>query len=173
MLERLLIVPAALAALLGFGAVWLTLRLVSRKWLRWTIAGPVLAASSLAALFFALALYGIWFPHGEYDIKSPSGRYLVSATVGTRNCQSCIRLALKDSAGQSLGFYDTNASNAMKWTVGWMQAADIVVLYSADVGSTAYTISARGKLIPLPETPEIRDRGEQLRKLRFPRSSDP
>lgn len=126
-------------------------------------AGTVLVLAVVGALLFA----GIWLFHPvpQRDLKSPSGKYLLTATVD-RNT-STVRLHLKDPKGQPLASQRTTASDVMKWALGWMPAADTVVLYSSDAGTLCYAVTPAGKLSAIKVTPALDHRAQELKKEKY------
>ncbi len=130
---------------------------------RHLFAGTSLVLAALGALLLTGIL--LFHPVRQPDLKSPSGKYLLTASVDKNT--STLRLHLKDPKGQPLASERTRASDFMKWAVGWMPDADTVVLYSGDAGTLAYTISSAGKLTATKVTPMIDHRAQELKKEKY------
>ena len=86
----------------------------------------------------------------EETHSSPNGSYTVNVRIGNRNDPSdtsILMFELIDKNGKELDYFRTGASDVMKWIVSW-QDDSTVVMYSADIGLFALSVSENKKLIP-------------------------
>jgi hypothetical protein len=101
---------------------------------------------------------------------SPSGNYLVSASVNKDKSDKtkylCLKLYLWNNSQDKLFSLQTEASSTMKWALGWMETADIVVLYSSDIGTRAYSIN-NNRLDPIELSQDIIKRGDDLKYKKY------
>lgn len=104
-------------------------------------------------------------------VVSPSGKYKAAATVNRdrtdRTKYLCLKLHISDAAETQVTVIQTSASNTAKWALGWMPNKDIVVLYSADIGTQAYRPAAKGIFNSVEVTDEIIRRGKQLKEEKY------
>ncbi|MGK7888186.1 MAG: hypothetical protein AB4042_02565 [Leptolyngbyaceae cyanobacterium] len=124
-------------------------------------------------LMFALPLFLISCRQPAFvfaPLPSPSGQYFVDVTVNQSNTDPatylCLVLHLLDGQRQERSRLQTTASNRMKWAIGWMPDPDIVVLYSSDIGTTAWSVST-GDFEAMTVSPAIRRWGEQLKSDKY------
>ncbi len=76
-------------------------------------------------LLMVLAVSGCSRPDfSARTVVSPSGRYQIKVTINRDQADKskylCLRLHLLDSAGSDLFQLQTDASDRMKWAVGWL-----------------------------------------------------
>ncbi len=73
-------------------------------------------------------------------------------------------LAVTGSDGEEIGRIPTSASNRMRWAVGWHDDSTIV-LYSSDIGVTAWKIGDDGQLVEVPQplSENVKATGERIR----------
>ncbi|WP_133257081.1 hypothetical protein [Hymenobacter edaphi] len=80
----------------------------------------------------------------EGPFPSPSGAYAVVAKVNRmhkeRDDYADVKLLLLNREKQVIDSVNSKAGDASKWAAGWMPNGDTVVLYSADIGSKAWSI---------------------------------
>ena len=55
----------------------------------------------------------------------------------------------------------------MKWAEGWMSDEDVVVLWSSDIGTTAYAVKGQELLRQDEVSNEIRTRARELYKSKY------
>ena len=97
---------------------------------------------------------------------SPSGDYGIYATVNGPS-DTLVTLHLVDASGKELYATSTGVSDAMKWAEGWMPKDDVVVLWSSDIGTSAYVVDA-AVLVRLSEiSDEIRIRARELYESKY------
>ena len=106
-------------------------------------------------------------------IPSPSKKYKIQSTVNTdktdRTKYLCIKLHLLDTKGKELFQLQTSASTTMKWALGWMEKDDILILYSSDIGTNAYTIE-NSMIKRVNTTEEFITYGNYLKKKKYKKS---
>ena len=104
-------------------------------------------------------------------VFSPSGKYKAAAEVNfdrkDKTKYLCLKLHLSDAAAKQVTVIQTSASDTQKWALGWMPDEDIVVLYSADIGTRAYRPAAKGIFNSVEVTDEIIRRGKQLKEEKY------
>ena len=107
----------------------------------------------------------------RYSYGSSSGNYQVIVTTNRDKTDEtkylCLQLHLADAGGRELHVLQTGASNTMKWALGWMPEKDVVVLYSSDIGTTAYELTPEGRLRQVNATDQIVVRGKQLNGQKY------
>lgn len=127
------------------------------------------------ALFFVLILTSLYGCAQRTDLdnklSSPSGKYQISASVNHSKDDPrkylCLKLFLFDSSGNLLKAEQTGVSDTMKWALGWMDKEDVVVLYSSDIGTSAYDVKLDGLHIISELTPLIESRAVELKSEKY------
>ncbi len=105
-------------------------------------------------------------------IAAADRRHAVQATVNTEKTDPakylCVRLRVLAADGQVLQEIQTAASVLMKWAMGW-HGSDTIVLYSSDVGPSAWKETGAGTWEPVayPLPAEIKKRSEELRQKKY------
>lgn len=99
----------------------------------------------------------------EGPFKAPSNRYFVIAKVNQSNEKldnyADVRLFLLDQQQQVIDSVNSGAGDFSRWAAGWMSNADTVVLFSSDIGTSAWRIKdGRFEKLPL-EDDTVRARG--------------
>ncbi len=99
----------------------------------------------------------------EGPFKAPSNKYSVIAKVNQSNEEldnyADVRLFLLNQQKQVIDSVNSGAGDFSKWAAGWMSHADTVVLFSSDIGTSAWRIKDdRFEKLPL-EDDTVRARG--------------
>ena len=110
-------------------------------------------------------------PAPTTPIPSPSGKYLVHATINReksdRTKYLCVRLILTRLTGETITETQTGASHVHKWAIGWMTNQDVIILQSSDIGTHAYEITTNETVSDIPVTPEMENRAQLLKKEKY------
>jgi hypothetical protein len=95
-----------------------------------------LGASSLSGCFLSNVEEGPFY--------SSSKHYSVVAKVNrvdeSRDDYADVLLYLLNENGRVIDSVNSGAGDFSSWTVGWTETGDTIVLYSGDIGSTAWSI---------------------------------
>lgn len=79
---------------------------------------------------------------GSEAVTSPDGRIKVRTEISGREAgptkRFCVILIFEDSEGEEKRI-QTGASDRMKWALDWHDS-DTLILYSSDIGTTAYDL---------------------------------
>ena len=77
----------------------------------------------------------------------------------------CVKLVVTEVAtGRKIGF-QTGASDTMKWALAW-SPKNVLVLYSSDIGISAYDIEG-GKIIERPPDHDEEEIGREAYKAKY------
>lgn len=105
-------------------------------------------------------------------VASPNGDLIVTPTVNElkadRTKYLCIAFTVSDANGKQLHQVQSNASNTMKWAIGW-HGTDTIILYSSDIGTSAWTLADDGAIseLPHPLSSDIMSRGKVLKAAKY------
>ncbi len=103
-------------------------------------------------------------------ILSPTKKYYlttsVNRTIKAKNDFADVIIHLYSFGGQELSDFNTHAGDANKWTVGWDETKDTIVLFSSDIGNAAYSIQ-NGQLRVITLTDELNKRAMQLKQEKY------
>ena len=92
-----------------------------------------------------------------------------------RNKQSrnygIVMLHLAKKSGEELLPVRTGAGDVQKWAVGWMPEEDIVVLYSSDIGTLAYTVDDTGLVRIAELSDDVHGRAAELYASKYNRAA--
>lgn len=104
-------------------------------------------------------------------VVSPSGKYRAAAEVNLERDDKayyrCLKLHLSNITSGQTTVTQTSASEKQIWALGWMPDKDIVVLYSADIGTRAYRPGTKGIFTSIKVTDEVVHRAEQLKQEKY------
>jgi hypothetical protein len=102
-------------------------------------------------------------------LPSPSGaltaRTEISGDEAGPKRRLCVKLFISEIASHKELLFQTDASDTQKWAMAW-SPANVLVLYSADVGTNAYEIKD-GKIIERAASPEEREIGREAYKVKY------
>jgi hypothetical protein len=117
-----------------------------------------------------LALFSLLFIVGCSDARveqlrpniSRDGIYEVEVTLkeGT-----IIYFNVTERSGGMAKSIQSGASDVMKWAAGWFASEAILVMYSSDIGTKAW--SARSNWKEIKVTPELRDYAKKLYSIKY------
>ena len=103
-------------------------------------------------------------------VLSPTKRYYLTVSVNrtdkAKNDFADVVIHLYNSGGQPLSDFNTHAGDANKWTVGWDNTKDTIILFSSDIGNSAYQIE-NGQLKFIGLTDELNKRAIQLKQEKY------
>jgi hypothetical protein len=98
-------------------------------------------------------------------IKSPTGNFEIKATVNRtdKNAENYayVIINLFDKENNKLTELNTGAGDANKWTIGWTEIGDTIVLQSSDIGNKAWILN-EDKPNQIIMTGELNKRAEFL-----------
>ena len=100
-------------------------------------------------------------------IISPTTKFYLTTTVNrtnqTRNDYADVIIHLYGSDGRLKSNFNTRARDANKWAVGWDKTKDTIILFSSDIGNSAYRIES-GQLKSIELTDELNKRAIELKQ---------
>ena len=103
-------------------------------------------------------------------IISPTKKYYLITTVNQTNKSKDdyaeVLIHLYNSGGQLKLTFNTKAGDANKWAVGWDQTKDTIILFSSDVGSSAWRIE-NSQLKNIELTGELNSRATALKQEKY------
>lgn len=119
-------------------------------------------------IYLLIAAVGMFFilTHDEpiNAWESPSGNFGYTPSFSE---DGIVYLDLFDGSNEHIHAVRTGASVHQKWASGWHIDQDIVILYSSDIGTRAYSIKD-DKLVELRSmTPDIESQATALYKQRY------
>lgn len=101
---------------------------------------------------------------------SPTSKYYFITTVNRPGNKkedfADVVIHLYNSKGQLLSDFNTNAGDANKWAVGWDKTKDTIILFSSDIGNSAYKIE-NGELKNITLTTELNNRASELKEEKY------
>jgi len=103
-------------------------------------------------------------------IKSPTGSFKVSATVNSTDKKADnyadVIVHIFDKNNKRITQFNSGAGDFSKWTIGWSESEDIIILQSSDIGNRAWIIKDN---IPtrIPITKKMNERAEYLKSKRY------
>ena len=108
--------------------------------------------------------------YSSNKLVSPSKKYYLIVTVNrnnkSQNNYGVIMLNLYDSNGSFSSILNTTAGDFNKWNVGWDKKYDTAILYSSDIGNSAWKIE-NNRLIPVNLNEELNKRADELKKEKY------
>jgi len=98
-------------------------------------------------------------------IQSPTGNFEIKTTVNrtdkNANNYADVIIHLFDKENNKLTELNTGAGDANKWTIGWTELGDTIVLQSSDIGNKAWVLN-ENKPNEIKMTDELNERAELL-----------
>jgi len=97
--------------------------------------------------------------------KSPSGKYLLNATVNRTNTKANdyaeVLIHIYTPGKIELMQIHSKGGDANKWALGWTSSGDTIVLQSSDIGNKAWKLNA-DTLSVITLTPALNHRAGEL-----------
>ncbi|WP_425235394.1 hypothetical protein [Ulvibacterium sp.] len=120
----------------------------------------------LTLIILTLTFTSCFFSNYESEsIKSPTGNFDIKATVNRtdKNADNYadVIIHLFDKENNKLTELNTGAGDANKWTIGWTEIGDTIVLQSSDIGNKAWVLNG-DKPNQIKMTDELNERAEFL-----------
>ena len=103
-----------------------------------------------------------------HRLASPSGAFIATAEVAGKEAgsrQNCVRLKVTDSKTKQVITYQTDASDVQKWALAWSPSGSLV-LYSSDVGTSAYDITT-GQIVERDPTSDEKEVARQAYEKKY------
>jgi hypothetical protein len=122
-----------------------------------------------------LILIGLFAASCVRDIKSdvtksPSGKYLLNATVNRTNAEANdyaeVLIHIYTPGKIELMQIHSKAGDVNKWALGWTTSGDTIVLQSSDIGNKAWTLIA-DTLSVITLTPALNHRAGELYSAKY------
>jgi len=125
----------------------------------------------LILIILTLTLTSCFFSDYESElITSPTGNFEIRATVNRTDKNSdnyaYVMIHLRDRKNNKLAELNTRAGDASKWTIGWTEIGDTIVLQSSDIGNTAWILN-ENKPNQIKMTAELNERAEFLNSEKY------
>ncbi|MBC7000899.1 hypothetical protein [Cytophaga sp. FL35] len=122
--------------------------------------------STLILLTLTLTFISCFFSNYESElIKSPTGNFEIKASVNQvdKNAEdyAYVLIHLFDDNNNKLTELHTGAGDANKWTIGWTEIGDTIILQSSDIGNKAWILNDN-KPNQIKMTDELNARAEFL-----------
>ncbi|GGI56876.1 hypothetical protein [Winogradskyella haliclonae] len=100
----------------------------------------------LTLILLTLTFTSCFFSNYESElIKSPTGNFEIKATVNRtdKNADNYayVFIHLFDKKNNKLTELNTGTGDANKWTIGWTEIGDTIVLQSSDIGNKAWILN--------------------------------
>ncbi len=120
----------------------------------------------LTLILLTLTFTSCFFSNYESElIKSPTGNFEIKATVNRtdKNAEdfAYVIIHLYDTENNKLTELNTGAGDGNKWTIGWTEVGDTIVLQSSDIGNKAWILN-QDKPNQIKMTDELNERAEFL-----------
>ncbi|WJJ96510.1 hypothetical protein [Algibacter luteus] len=120
----------------------------------------------LTLILLTLTFTSCFFSDYESELlKSPTGNFGIKATVirTDKNVENYayVFIHLFDKESNKLTELNTGAGDANKWTIGWTEIGDTIVLQSSDIGNKAWILN-QNKPNQIKMTDELNERAEFL-----------
>jgi len=117
-------------------------------------------------MLLTLTLTSCFFSNYESElIKSPTGHFEIKATVNRTDKNSedyaDVIIHLFDKENRKTTELNTGAGDGNKWTIGWTEFGDTIVLQSSDIGNKAWILK-KNKPTKIKITNKLNKRAEIL-----------
>ena len=102
-------------------------------------------------------------------IESPTGSYLIKATVNRTNKskEDYAYVIINVYDGQEKLFdFNSEAGDAQKWALGWTAKGDTIILQTSDIGDRAWIIDTNGPK-EIEMTNELYSRAKELKAEKY------
>jgi len=111
--------------------------------------------------------------HSDYKserIKSSTGNYEINATVNRTNKNADdyadIIIHLYNKNNVKLTEINSEAGDANKWTIGWTESGDTIVMQSSDIGNKAWILQ-NDYPTEIEMTDKLNQRAEYLKSKKY------
>ncbi|NRD21589.1 hypothetical protein HNV08_16180 [Winogradskyella eckloniae] len=102
--------------------------------------------------------------------QSSTGNFEIYATVNRtdKNADNYadVIIHLYDKKNEKLTELNTGAGDANKWTIGWTELGDTIVLQSSDIGNKAWILQ-NDQPTEIKMTDELNERAEFLKSIKY------
>jgi hypothetical protein len=127
--------------------------------------------SNLILILLTLTLTSCFFSDYKSEkIKSSTGNYEVQASVNRtdKNADnySEVIIHIFDRNNKKLTEFNTGVGDANKWSMGWTESGDTIVLQSSDVGNKAWILQNEIP-IEIKITDELNKRADFLKSKKY------
>ena len=121
---------------------------------------------NLILILLTLTFTSCFFSDYESEkIESPTGNFEIYAAVNRtdKNADNYadVIIHLYDKKNEKLTELNTGAGDANKWTIGWTELGDTIVLQSSDIGNKAWILQNE-EPTEIKMTDELNERAEHL-----------
>jgi hypothetical protein len=103
-------------------------------------------------------------------MHSPTEKYYITTYINqgdkTKADYGYVVIDLFDSDGKQITSMNTAVNSFKKWAVGWENSADIVVMYTREMGTFAWKIE-NDKLISIGITDDFEKQADKLREDKY------
>lgn len=125
----------------------------------------------LTIILLTLTFMSCFFSDYESElIKSPTGNFEIKATVNRteQNAEDYadVIIHLFDKENKKLTELNTGAGDVNKWTIGWTEHGDTVLLQSSDIENKAWILN-KNKPKQIKMTDKLNDRAEFLYSKKY------
>jgi hypothetical protein len=125
----------------------------------------------LTLILLTLTFTSCYF--SDYESKkseSPTGNVEIYATVNrtdkNEDNYAEVIIHLYDKKNEKLTELNTGAGDANKWTIGWTEIGDTIVLQSSDIGNKAWILQ-NDEPNEIKMTHELNERAEFLKSKKY------
>ncbi len=126
---------------------------------------------NLTLILLTLTFTSCFFSNYESErIVSSTGNFEIEVTVNRtdKNADNYadVIIHLFDKNNKKLTELNTGAGDANKWTIGWTELGDTIVLQSGDIGNKAWILQNE-KTVEIKMTAELNERAEFLKSKKY------
>lgn len=121
---------------------------------------------NLILILLNLTLISCFISDYESEIiTSPSDNYSIKARVNRTDKSATdyayVLIDLFDKDGAKLTEINSRAGDASKWSIGWTEIGDTIILQSSDIGNKAWTLT-NDRPTEIKMTDKLNDRAQYL-----------
>ena len=125
----------------------------------------------LTLILLTLTFTSCFFSDYESEkSESPTGNFEIYSTVNQtdKNADNYaeVIIHLYDKKNEKLTELNTGAGDANKWTIGWTEIGDTIVLQSSDIGNKAWILK-NDEPNEIKMTNELNERAEFLKSKKY------
>tara|TARA_R110002033_G_C3706505_1_gene221354 strand:- start:73 stop:465 length:393 start_codon:yes stop_codon:yes gene_type:complete len=125
----------------------------------------------LTLILLTLTFTSCYFSDYESEkSESPTGNFEIYATVNRTDKYADnyadVIIHLYDKKNEKLTELNTGAGDANKWTIGWTEIGDTIVLQSSDIGNKAWILQ-NDEPNEIKMTHELNERAEFLKSKKY------
>ncbi len=126
---------------------------------------------NLTLIILTLTFTSCFFSNYESEkIESSTGNFEINTTVNRtdKNADNFgdVIIHLYDRKNEKLTELNTGAGDANKWTIGWTELGDTIVLQSSDIGNKAWFLR-NGEPTEIKMTDKLNERAEFLKIKKY------